>query len=93
MVSSRSLVVAVKNQVSCDLDQGIAILGLESGKYYGLDVVGARIWELIQTPAPVVEIHRALLRQFDVPPARCEKDLLALLSELIDEGLVEVRES
>lgn len=91
-VSNRSLVVAVKDQVSCKLDESVAILGLKNGMYYGLDAVGVRIWELIQQPLLVSDIHAALLRQYDVPPDRCEKDLLALLGELIDEGLVEVRE-
>jgi len=36
---------------TCDLAGEAAILGLKNGIYYGLDPVGARIWNLIQTPA------------------------------------------
>jgi hypothetical protein len=32
-----------------------------------------------------------LLSEYEVEPERCERDLLALLRRLADEGLVEVR--
>ena len=42
--------VATKDQVSCDLAGEAAILNIKSGVYYGLDPVGARIWNLMQEP-------------------------------------------
>jgi hypothetical protein len=90
-VSRSSTVVAAKNQVSSDLGGEVAILDLKAGMYYGLDEVGARIWELIQEPRAVREVHNMLLSQYDVERERCERDLLSLLQQLADEGLVEVR--
>ena len=83
--------VAAKDQVSSDLGGEVAILDLKAGMYYGLDEVGARIWELIQEPRAVREVHNMLLSQYDVERERCERDLLSLLQQLADEGLVEVR--
>ncbi len=91
MVSGSSTVVAAKDQVSSDLGGEVAILDLKAGVYYGLDAVGARIWSLIQEPRTVNEIRDILLEEYDVEPERCERDLLALLRRLADEGLVEVR--
>jgi hypothetical protein len=48
--SRHSIVVATKDQVSSDLGGEVAILDLKAGVYYGLDTVGARIWNLIQEP-------------------------------------------
>lgn len=90
-VSVDSVVVADENQVSSDLGGEAAILDLRDGVYYGLDVVGARIWDLIQEPKTVAEVKDALLEQYDVEPDRCERDLIALLRELADRGLIEVR--
>jgi hypothetical protein len=90
-VSRSSTVVAAKDQVSSDLGGEVAILDLKAGMYYGLDEVGARIWELIQEPRAVREVHNMLLSQYDVERERCERDLLSLLQQLADEGLVEVR--
>ena len=91
MVSGSSTVVAAKDQVSSDLGGEVAILDLKAGMYYGLDAVGARIWSLIEEPRTVNEIRDILLKEYDVEPERCERDLLALLRRLADEGLVEVR--
>jgi len=90
-VSRSSTVVAAKDQVSSDLGGEVAILDLKAGMYYGLDEVGARIWELIQEPRAVREVHNMLLSQYDVERERCERDLLSLIQQLADEGLVEVR--
>ena len=90
-VSQRSTVVAAKDQVSSDLGGEKAILDLKAGMYYGLDGVGARVWDLIQEPRDVGDIRNILLREYDVAPERCELDLLTLLQRLADEGLIEVR--
>jgi hypothetical protein len=91
VVSGSSTVVAAKDQVSSDLGGEVAILDLKAGVYYGLDAVGARIWSLIQEPRTVNEIRDILLEEYEVEPEHCERDLLALLRRLADEGLVEVR--
>jgi hypothetical protein len=90
-LSENSSVVAAKGQVSADLSGEVVILNLESGMYYGLDAVGARIWDLVQTPRTVHDIRNILLDEYEVEAKRCEQDLLALLQSLIGEGLVEVK--
>lgn len=91
-VSGRSTVVGAKDQVSCDLAGEAAILNLESGVYYGLDAVGARVWHLLQEPRTVQDIRETLLMEYEVERDRCERDLLALLQELVAAGLIEVRD-
>ena len=92
-VSEHSTVVAAKDQVSSDLGKEVAILDLKAGVYYGLDAVGARIWNLLQEPRTVNEIRDIILKEYDVAPERCERDLLALLRRLAAEGLIEVKDS
>ena len=91
-VSERSTIVAGKNQLSSDLGEEAVILNSDKGMYYGLDTVGARIWNLIQNPTRVNEIRDALLKEYEVECDRCEHDLLLLLQKLADEGLIEVRD-
>ncbi len=91
-LSMSTSVVAVKDQVSSDLGGEVAILHLKAGTYYGLDAVGARIWDLIQKPRTVGEVRDVLVSEYEVAPDRCESDLIALLQRLADEGLVEVRD-
>ncbi len=91
-LSGRSVVVAAKDLLSCDLAGEAAILNTKSGVYYGLDPVGARIWNLIQQPRRVDEVRETLVGEYDVEPERCESDLVVLLEKLLAEGLIEVRE-
>ena len=91
-ISIHSTVVAAKDQLSCDLAGEAAILNLANGVYYGLDPVGARIWNLIRESKTLIEIRDAILNEYDVAPGRCESDLLALLQKLADEGLTEVKD-
>jgi hypothetical protein len=90
-ISERSVVVAAKDQVSCDLAGEAAILNIKSGVYYGLDPVGARIWNLVQEPRTVVQIQDAITSEYDVEPDRCARDLIGLLERLLEEGLIELK--
>ena len=86
--NSDSCVVLSDEQVSTSLGQETVILGMEDGVYYGLDAVGARVWALLATPHRVSELVRAVVGEFDVTSEQCERDVLALLDELSERGLV-----
>ncbi|QSJ19250.1 lasso peptide biosynthesis PqqD family chaperone [Nostoc sp. UHCC 0702] len=90
MVTGDSRVVVAKEQISSDLDGEAVILNLKSGVYYGLNAVGASIWNLIQQPKTISEIQDALLAQYEVEPEQCDRDLFAMLQEMEAEGLIEV---
>ena len=86
----KTRVVAAKDQVSRDMAGEAAILNLTSGVYYGLNPIGARIWNLIQEPKTLGEINETILREYEVNTDRCEADVRALLSQLAEQGLVEI---
>jgi hypothetical protein len=90
-ISCGSVVVIAKDQVSCDLKGEAAILNLNDGMYYGLNEVGARIWSLLSEPITVSRIRDELEREYDVDSERCETDLVRLMSQLQDAGLIEVK--
>ena len=56
-LSDRTTVVVAKDQVSCDLAGEAAILNLKNGVYYGLNTVGARVWNLVQEPKTFAELR------------------------------------
>src|SRR5688500_20354341 len=89
-ITNDSVVVAAKDQVSCDLDGEAAVLNLATGTYYGLDRVGATIWQHIQKPASVRAIGDAPVTQYEVDAATAKSDLVSFLTEMMHEGLVEL---
>jgi hypothetical protein len=91
-VSELSTVVAARDQVSSDLGGEVAILNLRAGMYYGLDDVGARVWQLLQEPTVVGDIQATIAREYEVEPTRAREDVLALLKQMAEEGLIEVED-
>lgn len=70
------------------LEDGAVLLDLESGVYFGLDEVGTRVWTLLLergTPAAVCD---AMLGEFEVEPEVLAGDVLRLVGELQQNGLV-----
>ena len=88
--SRDTVIVATRNMVDAPVGEGAVILQLHNGQYYGLDEVGVRIWSLLKTPVTVGDIERAILEEYEVDPAVCHEEVARLVSELIEEGLVEV---
>lgn len=74
-----------------DLEGEIVLLNLQTGVYFGLDPIGARIWHMIQEHRSLQEILDGLTEEYDVPEGRCEQDLLRFVGSLREKELVEVR--
>ncbi len=97
MLTRDDILVASKEQVSADLgsetSNSVVILGLRQGVYYELKDVGARFWSLIQEPRSLDDILRTIQSEYDVDAERCERDLMALVADLIRYGLVSLDHS
>jgi hypothetical protein len=66
------------------------LLDLASGKYFGLNAVGGRFWQLLESGQSVDQARDTLLEEFDVSPERLDGDLSELIGQLVDSGLVMV---
>jgi Coenzyme PQQ synthesis protein D (PqqD) len=68
----------------------MVLLHLESGIYFGLDAVGAHVWQLIQAGKSLRQACDALIEEYDVSREILEQDVLALARDLVDKKLVNV---
>lgn len=89
-LSKSSVIKVSKEAVHCDVEDEVVILGMKDGVYYGLNPVGAFIWSQIQEPRRIEEIRDLILEEFDVGTEECEADLMELLQELLEKGLIEL---
>ena len=64
------------------------LLDLERGVYYGLDEVGARVWELLSQNVALSSILDQLTAEYDVDRATLESDVMGLLEHLKEKGLI-----
>jgi hypothetical protein len=66
------------------------LLNLNGGRYFGLDEVGTRMWQLLTTSPTIEAAYRALLDEYDVDANALRSDLGQLIDRLVEHGLVEV---
>jgi hypothetical protein len=91
-ISTDSTLVIADDVVSCDLDGETAILNVKEGVYYGLDPIGAKIWNLIQKPKLLGDVIEIIYNEYDVERDRCMNDIIELMEELLNNGLVKINE-
>lgn len=72
------------------MDKEAVLLNLETERYFGLDEVGARMWQLTTTSASVESAYKALLDEYDVDAETLRGNLNELLEKLSDNGLLTV---
>lgn len=64
------------------------LLDLGSEEFYGLDGVGARVFELLEQPTSVDVVVETLLEEYDVSREVLSGDVQRLLREMAERGLV-----
>jgi hypothetical protein len=73
-----------------DLDGEAVLLETGSGRYFGLNEVGTRMWNLIQLHGETAAVCRALLAEYDVPADRLRDDFERFVETLAARGLLRV---
>ena len=71
-----------------ELDGEAVVLNLDTGIYFGLDAVGTRIWRLLEERKPLKAVLDTLIEEYEAPPDRLQRDLLAFVERLDDKGLL-----
>jgi hypothetical protein len=92
VISKESIVVVAPDQVSSELVDESVILNLKTGMYYGLNEVGASVWQLLQQPKTVADICNAIGQDYEVETTQCEADVFALLQDMIEAQLVVIKD-
>ncbi|MBF4475776.1 MAG: PqqD family protein [Methanobacterium formicicum] len=90
-LSGSTIITVNKDYVYCNVEDEMVLLGMEDGIYYGLNPVGAFVWEQIKEPKTIDQVRDAILDEYDVEKEECERDLFELLQEMTEKGLVEVK--
>jgi PqqD family protein of HPr-rel-A system len=78
-----------RRAVARALDDKLVVLDTETGGYFELDAVGARIWQLIADGSSLDEVVAALTDEFVVEPDEARRDANAFLDDLRKHHLIE----
>jgi len=69
-----------------DSDEAV-MLNVAAGKYYGLNAVAARIWELLEHPMTLAQLCAKICEEFEVDSQTCEAAVLEFADEIIGNGV------
>lgn len=87
-----SVVSKDSNQIiSRVVDDEALIIHLPSGSYYSLNAVGTRVWECLDGTLTVGDVTRIVQGEYDADASLIEAEVIALVDQLAQEGLVTVR--
>jgi hypothetical protein len=66
----------------------VVALDVDRRRCFGLEVVGARIWDLLDQPVTVAAICATLTAEYDVDAATCAAEVGEFIRQAMDEGVV-----
>jgi hypothetical protein len=74
--------------ISGRLHDELVMMDLDKGKYFSLNLVATRIWELLESPSDIDQLCGVLSGEYDVDPAQCRRETEEVLGEMVKLGLV-----
>jgi hypothetical protein len=68
-------------------DAELVIVDLDRGEYYGLNPVGARVWERFAAGLTLEQVVAVVVQDFDVDALTAERDVMRIVNEWIQLGI------
>jgi coenzyme PQQ synthesis protein D (PqqD) len=78
VVAGETLIVPVRGKVG------------DLASIYSFNGTGSLIWKLLESPKTLAELTAAVAQEYEVEPARAERDVSEFVGEMKAVGLVEV---
>ena len=85
-----SVVCHTPNPVAADVAGETVLMSLERSRCYGLGGIGSEIWSKLVSPVRVGDLVVEMSENYEAPPGVIERDVLQLLAQLADEGLIQI---
>lgn len=80
------------DMVAANLDGELVMMNAEMGRYYGISGVGARAFELLETPISINRIVNIICDEYDIDAVTCRQDMQSFVQDLIENRLVQPAE-
>lgn len=88
VITPDTLLVRNDSLVSAPMGADVAMMDMDTGKYFVLQEVAAFVWDRLAQPATAEELCAALMQVYDVTAERCRAELLPFLQNAHDKGLL-----
>ena len=89
MINLNTVVSHRKDIDTTDLNGDKVMMDLEKGRYFSLNSVGSRIWELIEEPIEINKVVGTLLTEYEIDQNTCEESVLDFVKENVDDTVTD----
>jgi len=72
-----------------EVDDEMVILDTASEEYFGLDTMGAVIWQHLSETGSLQKVHDVMREEYEVDDEQLETDICRFVQELVDANLVQ----
>ena len=79
--------------IAAKADQELIMVSVASGYYYGLSDVAREIWYAIGQPTKISDLVDDLTASYRIDSLSCQKQTLSFLEDLLEEGLLQVKDA
>ena len=76
--------------ITSEIDDEIVMMSIDEGKYFGLNVIGSAIWEILEQPQAIEDIISSLLKRFDVSEEQCQAESFTFIEDMIDKKTLSI---
>lgn len=90
-INPDSIIVRNEDVLYSDVADGMALMDIESGRYFHFEQTGARIWLELGADRTFDDLCGELEREFEVESEECRADTEEFLSSLLELGLATLR--
>jgi len=87
--SSTTLLQRNPDMVAANLDGDLVMMNEKLGRYYGISGVGARAWELLETPASIDDLVNSICQEYEIDSETCYQDITQFAQDLMKVSLIE----
>lgn len=92
-ITAETVVSWSGSPVATEVDREVVLMSVGRGRCYGLGETGSSVWRRLGSPIRVDDLCRELMLEYNADPEMLLKDVIALLEQMQEEGLVTVRAS
>ena len=74
--------------ISGRLHDELVMMDIDQGKYFSLNPVATRIWDMLEKPLTADELCSLLMDEYEVDEAQCKMEVEGHMEEMVRSGLV-----
>lgn len=90
-INKQVIIVRSAKPVETTVGSEVVLMTLDTGECLGLGETGSDVWRLLASPTHLDPLVASLSKAYEAPPGVIEQDVVELLEQMLDRGLIELQ--